>query len=336
MLSPKQNFIATLKLTRYQTLDDLKAQAERLAGSVNSTRVEISPGKTPREALLRFVYTEPLEGVRFAKSEATLAPVVGRREDGSDFVLDFTSASHTVVQGQTRSGKSVLLYVALSQIVKHPHVQLWGIDPNAVLLSPLSDFTGQPEHFVTRNDPAEALELLEHLVSIMDERIADLKKMGIDKIETFSQATPLIVLVLEEFPGLIRQAELEDKSLKAGDRITPKIRGLVGRLVSESAKTGMRVVLVAQRADAEILDGSTRAQMGQRITLGVDNSDAVKMLHPQAEPDLVERVTHFKNGRCLVFQDREQYVCQVDLMDYATFLDVLPSHKEVEHEPAED
>lgn len=323
MLTPKQNFTAILKLTRYQTLDDLKAVSERLAGSINAIRAEVTPGKMPREAKIRFIYHEPLAGIRPARREATLKPVVGRREDGADLVFDFTSASHTAIQGQTRSGKSVFLYTALSQLVKHPHAQIWGVDPNAVLLSPIVSFTGRSENFVLGSYPEQALELLIRLVGVMDERIAHLKESHIDKIEEFSQDMPLIVLVLEEFPGLIRQAELEDKSLKPAERLTPKIRGLVGRLVSESAKAGIRVVLVAQRADAEILDGASRAQMGQRFTFGVDNTDAVKMLHPQAEGELVERVIGFKNGRCLAFQDRQQMVCQIDFIDYQEFLDRL-------------
>lgn len=299
------------------SFDRLEAVAHDFATTFDSVRTVVTPLGSGA-VRIDYHHTDPLAGMRDALDDCTLAPVVGRKEDGEDLVMDFLSASHTAIQGQTRSGKSVLCYVALSQLHGHPDAEIWGIDPNAVLLSPLSEHA--PERFVLGSDPEKAEALLQSLVTLMDDRIKILTRDRIDKLENFSPDLPLIVLILEEFPALIRSAEMYDKPLKTSERITPKIRALVGRLVSESAKAGIRVVLITQRADADILDGASRAQMGQRISFGVDNADAVRMLHPAATPETALLTTTFRAGRCLTFQDRKEAIAQIDYIDYPTYL----------------
>lgn len=44
-------------------------------------------------------------------------------------------------------------------------------------------------------------------------------------------------------------------------------------------------MLIAQRMDASIVGGAERSNFGVRITMRVDNADAVGMLHPSATPD---------------------------------------------------
>lgn len=77
--------------------------------------------------------------------------------------------------------------------------------------------------------------------------------------------------------------------------------------------------MIVQRADAEIVDGATRAQFGTRVTLAVDNGDAVRMLHPGAEPETVDSVRGFGPGRCLFWQHRRESVAQMDYLTYAGY-----------------
>jgi S-DNA-T family DNA segregation ATPase FtsK/SpoIIIE len=64
-------------------------------------------------------------------------------------------------------------------------------------------------------------------------------------------------------------------------------RAAVSRLLAESHKAGMRVVLVAQRADAAVIGGAERANLGGRLSFRVDNPDAVRMLHPAADAAVI-------------------------------------------------
>ena len=193
-----------------------------------------------------------------------------------------------------------------------------------MLLYPLGEALGF-DKFVVGNDPKAALELMRRFVAVMDENLAKLPVLSIEAMKVFTESSPLQVIILEEFPGLLRQAEQYDKSLTPKERIVPELRMLLGRLVSEGAKAGVRVVLIAQRADASLIDGATRGQFGTRITMGVDNADAVKMLHPAVDEDIVKKVTgeDFPPGRCIFWNHRVMRFMQADFTPYGDYLDRL-------------
>lgn len=272
---------------------------------------------------------DPLAGVRRSQvgSPVPLGPVVmGRAADGTDAVLDLRDPAHIALQGQTRSGKSASLYTLLGSVAGMPTgaVTLWGIDPNAVLLSP---WEARPDaRVVLGAKPQEALELLTDACAEMDARIEQLRRLRVEAFdrEHFGRDTSLLVIVLEEWPSLVRSAEAFDAGQKPADRVGGRIKAAQGRLLSEGAKAGIRLVLVAQRMDASIVGGAERAQTGTRMTLGVDNADAVRMLSPGASPELIERALLYTRGRCLWDQrGRPAVEVQMDLTDYATYLDAV-------------
>lgn len=309
----------------HQSVEDVAKAIPRIAsGFGDEVRSEVL-GKSVR---IIWRLRDPLAGVRHVSRPASreLAPlVIGRCEDGSDATLDIRDASHVCVQGQTRSGKSVFTYGVTGQLAQMDAVRLMGVDPNRVLLGVHAE-TGRtlPGDVALGADPDEAVAVLERAVAIMDERNAKLLPQRIDKLEKFTADEPIILLVLEEFAGLVRSAELADKGRKPADKVGWKINALVGRLVSEGAKSGIRVMLILQRADSGIIDTGNRAQFGTRVTFGVDNADAVRMLHPSVRPELVEEIMDFTAGRCY-FQQRgkKQMVMQADLTDYDEYWERL-------------
>lgn len=101
---------------------------------------------------------------------------------------------------------------------------------------------------------------------------------------------------------------------------SPRIVRAVGALVAQGAKAGVRVLIITQRMDASIVDGPIRAQLGTRITMKVDNRDAVVMLHPQASPELVAKVPQFSPGRCIFWQYGNERIMQSDLLPYSEYL----------------
>lgn len=136
----------------------------------------------------------------------------------------------------------------------------------------------------------------------MDARIATLAADGLDKIEQFTPALPVLLVVLEEYPGLIAAAKAEDDAhdRKGAARVAPQIVRLVGRLFKESAKVGGRVMILAQRMSANAVDTDDRSNFGLRATLRVDNGDAVKMLHDGADKSLVDEIRQFPAGMGLI------------------------------------
>lgn len=265
--------------------------------------------------VVTFHLIDPLAGTRHAEIAApTTTPVIGRRASGGDATINLVDASHAIVQGQTRSGKSSFLRVLLANLAGENTVQVWGIDPGTALLAPVAEATNA-EHFSLGNDPETTYALLEKLVSEMDSRLRDLLTQRLDKYEEFSEGMPLIVVVFEEYAGIIRQLSDYDSLHKPAERLSNKAKALINRLVAEGAKVGFRVIISTQRADTQSIDGAIRAQFATRLTFNVDNADAVRMLHPNAT-DEVEDVAVFPPGRALMRYDLNTETIQVDLLSY--------------------
>lgn len=286
---------------------------------INEVRLKKSEGST---VTITAVLTDPLAGMRSASEGTSTKLTIGRTEDGEEATIDLADASHIIMQGATRSGKSQLCYVIFGQLFSCSKVQILGIDPNRVLLEPLAQAT-DPNNFALGSDPLEALELLERVQANLLRRLDLLTEMQIDK-HTGTSEFPYIILILEEYPGLLRRSKLYDKDQKPADRITSKIEALVQTFVAEGAKAGLRIVLIAQRADAEVVDGQSRGQFGTRISMSVDNGDAIRMLHPTStadDPDLVGRVLLFPPGRALYRNGvtKIESTMQVDWLPYEDY-----------------
>ena len=212
---------------------------------------------------------------------------LGITELGTGFNIDFNDAWHYAIQGMSRSGKSVLVYSLLAPLAACDNVRICGVDPTGIMLKPWQEHPGSEYRHLGGKDLQHAADVLASLCDEMDRRIQDMLAAYKDKIEVFTPDLPLLVVVLEEYPGLLALAESYDTAagLKPAERVQNRIKRSVRRLVQEGAKAGIRLVLIAQRMDASIVGGAERSNFGVRITMRVDNADAVGMLHPSATPD---------------------------------------------------
>lgn len=205
---------------------------------------------------------------------------LGRSEDGDDLVDDWARMPHTVVQGVTRSGKSGWLYAQLAQLARRDHTVVAGSDPSGLLWRPWAAHR-DPGLRVGGLASVEAhAALLERLIADMDRRIK-LIPPDRDTVE-LGPSNPLLVVVLEEYPGLLRAADAADRKLGA------RVRAGVSRLLAEGHKAGVRVVIVAQRAESNVIGGFERAMCGLRLSFRVDNADSLRLLHPGAAVDRLD------------------------------------------------
>lgn len=245
---------------------------------------------------------DPLRQILLASGDpaGTTEITVGRAESGEMLKLDLgVMATSMAIQGQTRSGKSIFAYGVLSDLASSPDTIIAGADPSGVLLAPFIGTRHEEWQVLGTQQPEKVLEMLQRLVAEMDKRTASLIDEMSDKIESFSPERPLLVCVLEEFPGLRRGIEAADKAGGAGpaDKLLPKVDLLISRLLAEGAKAGVRVMIMAQRLDTTVLQGGDRANVPTRISFRVDNSAAVGMLHESLPVGLdVEDVRGFQAG----------------------------------------
>lgn len=224
---------------------------------------------------------------------------------------------HSILAGRTRSGKSVSAYGILVQVSEIPWVKILGIDPTGILLGPMSE--GKESDFALGTSPAalaHAIELLQNLENLMDERISRLMALGIDQIPAEIYTDPrvgAIVLVLEEYAGLLAAC---DK--KQGD----EVRRIVGRVLREGSKATLHVLTILQRPEAAILHD--RAQYARAVVMAVENADSVKMLLPMADPEQVERLVSAEPGRGYLMEAGQPLrFFRGDYIDYATYASIV-------------
>lgn len=274
-LGPPTVFVA--RLLAGMLAADVRKAAHRIAphlGAV-SLRVEAAGLGYVRVELLT---VDPLAAVVPMRRLPGVRVLVGCDEHGDDITADLAELPHVAVQGQTRSGKTAWTYALLSQVAGRPDVLVAGVDPSGLLLRPFAGSRHAEWQALGLADLERVEAVLRALVAWMDQRITTIPADR-DTVAT-SEAVPLIVVALEEWPATLRALDAADP--KAGKRV----RSLVARLLAESHKAAIRVVMIAQRAEAGIVGGAERAQLGARLSFRSDNVESVRLLHPAADAEL--------------------------------------------------
>lgn len=228
---------------------------------------------------------------------------LGRDLDGRPVVIDIATSSHMLICGEVRSGKSVLTYLLVGELAAHfETVRMVGIDPTSVLLGPVHDRFPDPWIVLGSTDHLRMSETLDGLVAEMDRRLLMLRRAGLDKFDTFSRTLPLMVIVLEELPAIVRSLDSFDKvsGAKPADRLAGRARLAIERLLSEAAKVGFRVVALAQRPDADVIGGYSRAQMPTRVALRMSAAEDFRMALSDVTPELAEQAMNSPAGVGLI------------------------------------
>jgi S-DNA-T family DNA segregation ATPase FtsK/SpoIIIE len=212
---------------------------------------------------------------------ADLAPVLGgislgRDESGATVGGAVQRWPHGLISGATGSGKSAGLRWLLVQLAGRDDVHVVGSDITGLLWRPWPPCRDR----VSGSADVEAhVAMLERLVVQMNERLA-LMPEDADVIETHA-GLPLVLCVIEEYPGLLQLADATDKDM------AKRVRSAVSRLLAEARKVGIRVWIIAQRGDAKILGGFERSNLPLRITYSQE-PEGVRMTHPGAPREAIE------------------------------------------------
>lgn len=276
-----------VKLMPGQLPDDFRASevADRLAAALGCDRIRVHP-RGPHWVRIELLSGDPLDGDVTTplpardRSVNDVEILVARDELGTPLAMPWSQAPNACVQGATRSGKSVWCYSVLAQLGRLDDAVIAGSDPSGLLLGRPWEGTRHREWQATgSSDVLAHRDLLVRLVEEMDRRIAALPDRA-DKLVEFTAGQPLIVVVLEEFAGLLRLASTTTAP-KGEPKLRDQLLALYGRLVSEGHKAGLRLLVITQRADATVIGGFERGQLGLRISFRVDDAEALVMLHGQ-------------------------------------------------------
>ena len=281
-LGPPTSFTVELMAGQEPADFTTKDRGPRLAHTLGAHGLRVEPiaGRWVRIHLLD---ADPLRDgfglPSLAVATGAESVILGRTEDATTLGHAIADPAHFGVQGQNGSGKTAFCYGLLSQLAAAPDVLVTGSDITGLLLGRAWDDTAhRPHQVVGTHDIAAHAVLLEDLVAEMERRLETIPPRR-DTIEP-TPATPTVLVVLEEFPGLLRAADALPRPKRGeGVSVGDRIRSAVLRLLSEGRKAALRVLMLAQRFEATAVGGGyARDQLGLRLSFRVP-ADSLEMLH---------------------------------------------------------
>lgn len=176
---------------------------------------------------------------------------------------DLTKLPHLLIAGTTGSGKSVALTTAIAHLIASnapDELRLWLVDPKRV---ELQQFADAPQVQQVATSPADALDLLDDVVDIMDQRYklfeeANVRNIGeynsdfdIDTNRHFNTPLPYHVVVVDE---------LADLMMTGNKRIEEQIV----RLAQLARAAGIHLILATQRPTRDVVTGLISANITSR------------------------------------------------------------------------
>ena len=233
--------------------------------------------------------------------------MLGFAKDAYGEIISFDPHKHhTILSGVTRSGKSSTMYSILARAATDPRVAIVGLDASGLTLAPFEDL-GQSLIATGTHEPQRYVEILENLVSFMDCRIRELRRLGLDKL-TPTETTPTVLCVLEEYGGILAACDQYDVTVKPTDRIKPRVIGAIGRIQREAEKVNLRLICSIQRPDATVLgSGAERENYSRRLTHRMSSVEGVKMLNDDITPEQISKVLTLPAGVGLLNEPAEPY-----------------------------
>lgn len=269
----RSGIVLRVRVPRGLSADDVPKRVPALAGAMraHSCATEFLSASHCRVRLvMRDALASPIAHVPASNGVIHL----GVDADGAPVTMDPLKTLRLALQGMAGSGKSTLTYGLLMGLAARSDVLVAGVDPSSILLGPWRD--GRAGEWIAcgTGDLARAVAVLESMCAELDERTTYLASCGFDQIAEFSAECPLIVIVMEEYPGFMA-------ALKAGgdSELLGRAQAAIGRLIREGRKVGMLPWFLAQRMSSKAIDTDDRANLDIRISLRVDSSEAAQMLH---------------------------------------------------------
>ncbi len=177
--------------------------------------------------------------------------------------LDISKTPHTLIAGQTGSGKSVCVNAILSSLISQnspKELKLILIDPKVVEMMPYSDVPHLLFPVIT--ETPKAVQALNWAVTEMESRYRKLADLGVrnlqgynDKVST-SDSLASIVIVIDEFADLMYVARKE-------------VETQIIRIAQKARAVGIHLILATQRPSVNVITGILKANIPTRICFQV-------------------------------------------------------------------
>ena len=274
--------------TKIKTITNLTEDIRRELG-VSSLIIE--PSKTSKSILFQYPkdemdiisFLDIIGSTKFnyAKEEYILPILLGVNIKAEPIFADLTKMPHLLVGGTTGSGKSVGLNTFILSLIlakRSSELKLILIDPKKIEFSIYNNQEYLYCPVVTENN--EAIDVLSHLTTLMDERYTLFSKKFCKNLEDYNQKStqklPYIVCVIDEFADLVS--------------VNSKVQNDVVRLAQKARAAGIHLILATQRPSVDVVSGVLKANFPTRLAYKVASStDSRTILDQTGAENLISR-----------------------------------------------
>ena len=189
--------------------------------------------------------------------------VIGHSKDGLMTLKLDDSYTHILVGGLTGYGKSTFIMQALTHLIltKNPaKLKLYICDLKRIDL-PVFEKSRFVEHYADTIDDTRAM--LNEIRSLMYDRLAKLKKAGVNHIDEYREHMERYIVVVDELATLMREKDLYP---------------LLHDIASKSRAVGIHLIVATQRPDANVVPGLFKAQFSATLAFRTRNDINSKIL----------------------------------------------------------
>lgn len=189
--------------------------------------------------------------------------------------MDMTELPHLLVAGTTGSGKSVSLnaiILSMMCIYSEEEVRFAFIDPKQVEFSMYERVRHTEKAIV---DLEEAVEYLEDLTRLMDDRYTKFREQGAKNLQRYNKrclengmkqdCMHRIIVVFDEFADFMKQ---DDKEL------VERMKTSIMRLGQKARAAGIHLIICTQSPKADVIDTNIRNNISARLCLKVADGNA--------------------------------------------------------------
>lgn len=230
-------------------------------------RLQVVTGDPKPLPLLDLLKTNP-------KHDGILPFLLGETDDGKILWTDMSKNPHMLVAGSTGSGKSVLLHNMIANAINVGKVHLFLVDPKGVEFSAYDTpkMSGLIKQVVY--DYSTVIEMLEHIVEIMDDRYEMLRALELQSIDQSPKIFDPILIIIDE---------VSDLMLKDGKE--KRFENLIIQLAQKSRAAGIYLLLATQHPSVKVLTGLIKANFEARLACKVSSrtDSQVVLDYPGAE-----------------------------------------------------
>ena len=160
---------------------------------------------------------------------------------------DVLKQAHTLVAGQTGSGKSVFLNGVLTTACKKGDIAFILIDPKRV---ELVDYKHLPNTLRYANTPTEAVNCLDYALGIMEARYIEMEKQGEKQSKECS-----VIVVIDELADLLISSE------------SKTIQKQLQRLTALGRASNVHCIVATQCPNRKILPANITLNFSARVAL---------------------------------------------------------------------